>query len=287
MRRLRTAWIGLLTLALPPLGLIQAGASWPVVGVFAALLVAESALLTFAPPDTIGALAALFGASIASHVVATVLALRAIRRAPAPLPWPRRWYALPLWAALLAGVMPDTWVGAGYDVFIVPSGSMEPSLRVGERFFARSTEISPPLRRGEIIVFRNAEGTVYVKRLVGLPGDRVQLRGGILTINGAPVMREALGPYRSGNGAGTLYRETLPGGAPHEIIEQTDTGFMDNTQEYVVPEGHLFVLGDNRDNSVDSRMPGQVGFVPLGHVDARARYVIWGPDRARIGARLD
>ena len=287
MRRLRTAWIGLLTLVLPPLGLIQAGAAWPVVGVFAALLLAESALLTFAPPDGIGTLATLFGASILSHLVAVALALRAIRRAPQPLPWPRRWYALPLWAGLLVGVMPDTWVGAGYDVFIVPSGSMEPSLRVGERFFARASEISPPLRRGEIIVFRNAEDTVFVKRLVGLPGDRVQLRAGMLHINGMPARREALGPYRSDHGSGTLYRETLPGGGAHEIVEQSDSGSLDSTQEYHVPPGHVFVLGDNRDNSVDSRMLTQLGYVPLGRVDARARYVIWGPDWSRIGTRLD
>lgn len=291
MRRLRTAWIGLLALVVPALGLIQAGAAWALVAVFAALMVAESAILTFWPPDSARALAALLGGSILSHLVALGLALRAIRRAPPPLPWPRRWFMLPVWLALLVAATPDTWLGAGFDVYIVPSASMEPTLRVGERFFAHAVDdANPELRRGEVLVFRvgPGDGVDYVKRLVGLPGDRVQMRGGVLHLDGAPVQRDRLGAYTvEGGRQAVLYRETLPGGAAHEIVEFSDREYLDDTPEYRVPEGHLFFLGDSRDNSADSRIAGAVGFVPAGRVQARARFIIWGPDRGRIGTRLD
>lgn len=287
MRRLRAFWIGLLAFVIPTLGLIQSGASWAMVALFAALHITESTILTFAPPDGVATLAALLAASLGSRAIAAVLALRAVRRSPPPLPWPRRWYALPVWLGLLFVAMPDTWIGAGFDVYIVPSGSMEPTLRIGERFFARTQDHAPPgFRRGEILVFRvgPGEGVDYVKRLIGLPGDVVQLREGRLYLNGEALRREAIGPYPGG---GTLYREALPGGAAHEILELGDDGHADNTAEFRVPEGHLFFLGDNRDNSLDSRMAEGMGFVPVARVTARARFVLWGPDRARIGARLD
>jgi len=181
--------------------------------------------------------------------------------------------------------MPDSWVEGGYEVYIVPSASMEPTLRVGERFFAHAPNPDAGFHRGEVIVFRTGpgEGVDYVKRVVGLAGDVVQMRAGILHINGAPVPREALG--LQAGGTATLYLETLPGGAAHEILEQTDDGYSDNTPEFHVPGGHLFMMGDNRDNSLDSR--ATVGFVPVARVTARARFILWGPDRSRVGTRLD
>lgn len=284
MSRWRGLWVGALALLLPPVGLVHAGARPRLVALFAALGLAESALLTFSPPDSITMLALLLAASFATRVVAAPLAIGIARRMGGDRrPLLRRWYALPIWVGLLLTAMPDTWLGAGFDVYIVPSASMEPTLRVGERFFAHAPEIAGrAFRRGEVVVFRGRTdpGAEYVKRIIGLPGDIVQMRRGVLHLNGVPAPREPIGT----EGARTRYRERLPHGGEHDILEVSDDGFADNTAEFRVPEGELFVLGDNRDDSLDSR---SVGFVRIADVTARARFVLWGPDRARIGTRLD
>ncbi len=288
MNRWRGVWVAVLAFVLPALGLIHAGAAWPVTAFFAALAVGESAILTFAPPDGVVAFAALLVGSLALRILAVVLAWRAARRwGAAPLPWPRRWYALPLWLGLLIVAMPDSWSGAGYDVYIVPSASMEPTLQVGERFFAHAPEIgSPGFRRGEVVVFRGHTDreVEYVKRIIGLPGDRVQMRGGVLHLNGVAVPRERIGGAANGR---TRYREMLQPSHGHDILEMTDDGLYDNTAEFLVPDGHLFMLGDNRDDSLDSRATGSFGYVPFADVTARARFILWGPDRGRIGTRLN
>ena len=281
-------WVAILALFVPAVALIHAAASWSLAGIFAALAVGESAILTFAPPDGMVTFAALLLGSLAIRVLALVLTLRAERRwGAAPLPWPRRWYALPLWIGLLVAAMPDTWLGAGYDVYIVPSASMEPTLQIGERFFAHAPELGPPgFRRGEVVVFRGRTDreVEYVKRIIGLPGDRVRLLGGVLHLNGTAVPRERIGAEASGR---TRYREQLDPQRGHDILEVTDDGQYDNTADFLVPDGHLFMLGDNRDDSLDSRATGGFGFVPFADVTARARFILWGPDRARIGTRLN
>ncbi|MFV3128739.1 signal peptidase I [Niveispirillum sp. KHB5.9] len=182
-----------------------------------------------------------------------------------------------------------------YQGFYVPSESMLPTLTVGDQFYAAkyaygysrfSTPFVPlPIgsgripaglpQRGDIVVFRKAgEESDLVKRIVGLPGDRLRWTDGRLFINGVLVEREKVRDITYRAQSGTIvqaveYRETLPGGRQHLILEQTDSGMADNTPEYVVPEGHLFMAGDNRDNSGDSRFLNDVGYVPLERVLGR------------------
>ena len=120
------------------------------------------------------------------------------------------------------------------------------------------------------------ERTDYVKRVVGLPGDRIQMKEGLLYINDVPVKREPLSDF-VGDACGTddatarvkRWRETLPNGASYETLDCVAGGFYDNTNVYTVPAGHTFMLGDNRDNSTDSRMLSSIGYVPLENLIGR------------------
>jgi signal peptidase I len=188
------------------------------------------------------------------------------------------------------------------EPFYVPSASMEPTLLIGDALVASKfpygySAASLPIhvsipdtkrifgelpKRGDVVVFRWPGDTsqVWVKRVVGLPGDRIQMRDGQLWINGQPVGLKAdgIGEAEDDNGSGEpahRYVETLPGGISPTIFKIHDNGRLDNTPEVTVPAGHLFVMGDNRDNSADSRVPvrqGGVGLLPtdnlVGRVDA-------------------
>jgi len=209
---------------------------------------------------------------------------------------------------LYAGLIAIGIRTVAFEPFNIPSGSMIPTLLVGDYLFVSkysygysraSLPFSPNLfsgrilgslpARGDVAVFKlPRDGTTdYIKRIVGLPGDRIQVRGGVLRVNGQAVGRARVGPYTvEGDGPRltvNLYRETLPAsgegaGRTHEIIEQTDDGPYDNTQEYVVPAGHLFAMGDNRDNSQDSRFLNYVGFVPVENLVGRAEFIFFSWD---------
>lgn len=183
-----------------------------------------------------------------------------------------------------------------YEPFNIPSGSMLPTLEVGDYLFVSKptygySRYSFPFglasfegrvmgelpERGDVIVFKLPTNTSvdYIKRLIGMPGDRIQVRGGRLYINGEQVEREPVGMRRMGTPEGGYqnvmeYIETLPGGAMHRIYEESDNEGLDNTKEFVVPEGHYFMMGDNRDNSQDSRVESLVGFVPHINLVGRA-----------------
>ena len=189
-----------------------------------------------------------------------------------------------------------------FEPFNIPSGSMIPTLLVGDYLFVSkysygysrySLPFSPDLfegrimeampERGDVVVFKLPSNTDldYIKRVVGLPGDRIQMIGGILNINGVPVERQLIGPDsyidNNGNEVQVLeYVETLPGGVSHAIFEFSDNHRLDNTQEWIVPEGHFFAMGDNRDNSLDSR--ANVGFVPFENLVGRAEFIFYSTD---------
>ena len=174
-----------------------------------------------------------------------------------------------------------------YQPFNVPSGSMIPTLRIGDAFFASKYAYARPWgnvpARGDVIVFLSPKDntTVFIKRVVGLPGDRIQMKQGLLHINGAPVARERLAYFVGEDACGSKavtakrWRETLPNGVSHETLDCVDNGFYDNTNVFTVPEGRIFVLGDNRDNSVDSRVLSQMGYVPVENVIGRAGMIFF------------
>src|SRR5690606_879080 len=131
--------------------------------------------------------------------------------------------------------------------------------------------------RGDVAVFKKPIGEPidYIKRIVGLPGDRLQMINGVLHINGAAVKRERVEDFVDQDRFGNVrriaqYRETLPNGVTYLTLDETVQGMMDNTDVYTVPEGHLFAMGDNRDNSTDSRFLSHVGFVPVENLVGRA-----------------
>jgi signal peptidase I len=193
------------------------------------------------------------------------------------------------------------------EPFNVPSASMVPTLLVGDNLIAGKytygySKFSSPIglmpdfngrilnhapARGDIIVFKLPRDTSinYVKRLIGLPGDHIQMKDGRLYINGEMVPRQDDGTYVTKIGMQSVelrrYIETLPGGRAHETLEMSDNGTYDNTAEFVVPANSYFMMGDNRDDSLDSRespQNGGVGFVPMENLIGRVDRVMYSRD---------
>ena len=221
-----------------------------------------------------------------------------------------------VWALVIAGIFRTLF----FQPFWIPSGSMKETLLIGDFLFVNKMAygysrwscpfglcpISGRLlgsepERGDIVVFRHpVSGADYIKRVIGLPGDTVQMQGGVLFLNGEAVPQEPAGTFdetyerqgsvgqyprcenapvgQGGTCTKSRHIETLPGGRVYPVLNIEDRGFADNTPLYTVPEGHFFFMGDNRDNSVDSRAPrniGGVGFVPFDHLIGRADRVMF------------
>lgn len=190
-----------------------------------------------------------------------------------------------------------------FEPFNIPSGSMFPSLLVGDYLFVKKwtygySQYSFPLdavpmngrimagtpERGDVVVFRQPkrEGVDYIKRIIGLPGDKIQVTEGRLYINGVMVPRQNEGtetyetegrPFQF-----TRYIETLPNGVKHFIYEISDHESLDNTPEFTVPEGHYFAMGDNRDQSLDSRVEQELGPVPAKNLIGPASFIFFSTE---------
>jgi signal peptidase I len=209
--------------------------------------------------------------------------------------------------------------------FNIPSGSMLPTLYIGDYLIVAKWPYGysrtsfpfgfPPItgrifeqlpKRGDVVVFRHPlENTDLIKRVIGLPGDTITVENGKLVLNGRPVPRQELPPYKLPISANSpckvvppasplaivvggrayclfrAYRETLPGGPSYTVLDQVDGGAADDFAPIQVPRGHVFLMGDNRDDSLDSRFStaeGGIGMVPVDHLIGRARVTFWSTD---------
>jgi signal peptidase I len=196
--------------------------------------------------------------------------------------------------ALVIAVLFRTFI---YQPFSIPTASMQRTMMIGDYFVAdkfvwgfgpHSFPFPLPFHgrifgrspnQGDIAVFFNeASGQDYIKTVIGMPGDRIQVKEGRLWINGKMVPREFVEDSTDTDDQGNtvpvkVYRETLPDGVVHLIQEiSDDQPFVDNTGEYVVPPDHYFMMGDNRDRSADSRFLNDVGYVPAEDLEGKAEY---------------
>lgn len=210
---------------------------------------------------------------------------------------------------LIALLLAVTFRSCAYEPFHIPSGSMKSNLLVGDYLFVskfsygysrysfpfgfpffkgRILERGKP-KRGDVIVFRLPRNPRidYIKRVVGMPGDTVQVKGGILHINGTPLPREPVDTYLDDEIPSNVksiprLHETLPEGKTISILKELSKGPADNTPVYKVPPGHYFFMGDNRDNSRDSRYLREVGYVPEENLVGRAEFIFFSTDGTAV-----
>lgn len=216
------------------------------------------------------------------------------------------------WALVIAGIFRTLF----FQPFWIPSGSMKDTLLIGDFLFVNKmaygySAVSCPFsacpisgrimgsepERGDVVVFRHPTKDVdFIKRLIGLPGDRIQMRGGILFLNGEEVPQTPKDDFIEKVTAQTAQEEvmacpngfnaedktchiqrateTLPNGVQHDVLNMWEAGPADNTPEFTVPAGHYFFMGDNRDNSEDSRFDA-VGMVPAENLIGRAEFILF------------
>jgi signal peptidase I len=286
-------WVGLLSLIQPGLGQIRAGTWSRGITIFAVnltLVVSFRGLSRIMPDSPI--ILALYPVfiilSLAFNVGAAVVACRDIRRngARARRRWfHSTWLAAPAFVAISFALM--FVIPYGARLFNINGASNSPGLLDGDLVLVDQRHPEVVREVGDVMIF-NVPGKIpptKVDRVIALPGDLVRLQDGQLYINGQIVSREPAGESDSerpqSTTSGRRYFETLPSGRRYVIIKRTDAGAPNNTPDYLVPWDHVFVLGDNRDRSADSRFPDLIGYVSKENLIGKPVMIIWSSDPAR------
>ena len=193
-----------------------------------------------------------------------------------------------------------------FEPFSIPSGSMKPTLLEGDYLFVSKysfgySKYSFPLsfpnfsgrifgkfpERGDVAVFRYTKNTKidYIKRIIGLPGDKVQIKNGMLYLNGKEIERTSKGTWRARDRYNIFhtydrYEEIISDDFIYSVLDSEPNSMLDNTGVYEVPEGHFFAMGDNRDQSSDSRILNKLGYVPYENLIGRAQLIFYSRDRS-------
>ena len=289
--------IAVLNLPWPGLGLLRLGEgrlAARFIGLPFLLLFPVFAWYVFGPELTAASWAALMLFVVVGYVGAIVAAAvicwrRSAERRPAQRWW-SRWYGiLAVWLAALGAtlVLPDPQ--AFYRNFYVPSVAMEPTLVANDRFVARMGNVGE-LERGQIVLVVAPRGGFYIERIAALPGDRIAMVAGTVVLNGAPVPQRLVGVEHSREPTALRpvrrLAERFPGEAREHHVYDYGRNPADDFAEIVVPADRIFLLGDNRDLSADSRVPAEqwgLELVPVQNVVGRPLFFSWWPGQRLAG----
>jgi len=273
MEKKRRPWLAfLLSLPLPGLGHLYVGL--PAAAVIAWAIVVTLVFVSrwFFFGSFVGFVVFAIAAIVVRLAVGVDAAVRARQTGVAALRWFQRWYLYPLvWIAALAVstfVLPPLMNAVTrYQGYKIPSGGMDPALEVGDYLMVDMWHYSRnEPQRGDIVVFLYPEDPRrdFIKRCVALPGDTIEIRDKQVIVNGRPLSE-----------AYVVFRDRTVYGAE----EPSSRGKRDQMEPYTVPTDSIFCLGDNRDNSLDSRFWGTVPYV---YLRGKARYLYWSKDLARV-----
>jgi signal peptidase I len=280
----RKPWLAALLTALlgPVIGMCYIGrgrlaVAYILVTIVLALLLFAAAYLGFAPVHPADAMRWLLIALQVGGVAHVFFEARRYDHTK-PIEWYARWYVLVAFV-LLPLLLPFAFRQMMYAPLRMPTASMSPNINQGDYLFAKSFAYkNTPPQRGDIVIFKVGADS-FIQRIIGLPGDMVQVKNSVVYINGIALPRKTLDdsplPENEAVKAPAYYTETLPEGISYTILDETNNAPLDYTTIYVVPDDYYFMLGDNRDQSQDSRDMAKIGFVHINNITGKAARILW------------